>query len=87
MLGSGRKLEASKNCLGRDSRREMPGSYSLVRMGALNETVWGQAPLAWDLGVLESCLLGIGFGGCRNIPSHPVQGESLKKRAVLEIVP
>lgn len=65
----------------------MPGSYSLVRMGALNETVWGQAPLAWDLGVLESCLLGSGFGRCRNIPSHPVQGESLKKRAVLEIVP
>ena len=61
----------------------MGGSYSLVRMGALNETILGQPlPGIWEClgaGQSETCLLGSGFGGCRNIPSHPVQRESLKK--------
>lgn len=61
----------------------MSGSYILVDMGALNEIILRQ-PLpggvlgSWSEGDLPF------WGGCRNIPSHPVEQENLKNE---EFVP
>lgn len=66
----------------------MSGSYFLVSMGALNEIILGNLCLGsgstWELVRVRPDIFGGGLGGCRNIPSHPVQQESLKKE---EFVP
>lgn len=81
--GAWRGTEAGiiKNCFGREWRREMGGSYSLVRMGALDETVLGQPSpgIAWEMVRVRPASWKVDLGGCRNILSHPVQRESLKK--------
>lgn len=90
-LAGDRIWKHQKIVLGETGGGRWEAAIPRLGWGALNETVLGQPlPGIWEClgaGQSESCLLGSGLGGCRNIPSHPVQRERVQKRAVPEFVP